>query len=92
MDGIRKELQTFPAGSSGGPDGVTPQHLKDLMSDKSDDKLAAALRDFVNLLLAGGFSPEVNEILYGGRLMALQKKDGGIRPIAIGYTSRRLAA
>ena len=33
-----------------------------------------------------------NNILYGGRLIALQKKDGGIRPIAVGYTLRRLAA
>jgi hypothetical protein len=29
---------------------------------------------------------------FGGRLIALQKKSGGIRPIAIGYTWRRLAA
>ena len=31
-------------------------------------------------------------MLYGGRLLALKKKDGGLRPIAIGYTIRRLAA
>ena len=86
---VRKALQTFPAGSSGGPDGITPQHLKDLMTDKTDNKLTVALRDFVNKQLAGEFPAEMNEILYGGRLMALQKKDGGIRPIAIGYTWRR---
>ena len=85
-------LQTFPAGSSGGPDGVTPQHLKDLLNDKTNDKLASNLRDMVNLQLAGAFPNEVNEILNGGRLTALQKKDGGIRPIAVGYTWRRLAA
>ena len=33
----------------------------------------------------------VREIIFGGRLIALQKKDGGIRPIAVGYTLRRLA-
>ena len=32
------------------------------------------------------------EVLFGGRLIALQKKDGGVRPIAVGYTLRRLAA
>ena len=83
---VRKALQTFPAGSSGGPDGITPQHLNNLMTDKTDNKLTVALRDFVNKQLEGEFPAEMNEILYGGRLMALQKKDGGIRPIAIGYT------
>ena len=31
-------------------------------------------------------------MLFGGKLLALKKKSGGIRPIAIGYTWRRLAA
>ena len=40
-----------------------------------------------------GDTPEaVNKIIYGGRLLALEKKDGGIRPITVGYTWRRLAA
>ena len=43
-------------------------------------------------MLAGGLNQEVNEIIYGGRLIALHKRDGGLRPIAIGYTLRRLAA
>ena len=31
-------------------------------------------------------------ILFGGSLIALEKKSGGVRPIVIGYTWRRLAA
>ena len=42
-------------------------------------------------MLAEELSQEINEVLYGGRLLALKKKDGGLRPIAIGYTIRRLA-
>ena len=34
----------------------------------------------------------VREIFFGGRLIAFEKKDRGIRPIAVGYTLRRLAA
>ena len=34
----------------------------------------------------------MNEVIYGANLLALSKKDGGIRPIAVGYTWRRLAA
>ena len=46
----------------------------------------------VNLTLVGRLNQEVNEIIYRGRLIALKKKDGGLRLIAIGYTLRRLAA
>ena len=42
-------------------------------------------------MLAGSFPPDVNKIIFGGRLIA-EEKDGGERPIAIGYLIRRLAA
>ena len=71
---------------------MTPQHLKDLVADNTNSKLLEAVTSLVNLMLAGGLDQEVNEIIYGGRLIALKKKDGGLRPIAIGYTLRRLAA
>ena len=31
---VRKAAMSFPAGSSGGPDGFRPQHLKDLLSSR----------------------------------------------------------
>ena len=43
-------------------------------------------------MLAGKFDSEINTIIYGGRLIALSKKDGEVRPIAVGYVLRRLAA
>ena len=91
-DDIVGALRTFPLGSTGGPDGITPQHIRDLMSGATDDNLQEALVDFVNLTLAGAFDEEVNSIIFGGRLIALAKKDGGIRPINVGYTLRRLVA
>jgi hypothetical protein len=42
--------------------------------------------------MRGKCPPSVTPVFFGGRLIALQKKSGGIRPIAIGYTWRRLAA
>jgi hypothetical protein len=71
---------------------VTPQHLKDLLSSPGDKSLLDGLTQLTNLLLAGGLDETVKEIIYGGRLIALLKKDGGIRPIAVGYVGRRLAA
>ena len=56
-------------------------------------KLADALVSFMNLILFPGKVPlEVRKIFYGANLTALSKKDGGVRPIAVGFTLRRLAA
>jgi len=49
------------------------------------------LVDFVNFVLACTFDKEVNSIITGGRLIDLSQ-NGGIRPISVGYTLRRLAA
>jgi len=91
-DVVSQAIRSFPTGSSGGPDGVTPQHLKDLLSAGANGELLSVLTKFVNILLNGEFSKDICEVIFGGNLLALTKKDGGIRPIAIGYTWRRLAA
>jgi len=62
------------------------------LNGATDDSLESALVDWVILMLAGSFSEEVNAVIFGGRLIALAKKDGGIRPITVGYKLRRLAA
>jgi len=87
-----KALRSLLLGSSGGPDGLTPQHITDLLSGATDDSFQQVLVDFVNLLLAGSIDKEVSAIVFGGRLLALSKKDGRVRPITVGYTLRRLAA
>ena len=86
-----KNLRTFPAGSSGGPDGIIPQHLLDLLTS-SDDTLKTALTDFINVMLSGNLLQPIREVILEGHLIALKRNDCGIRPIAIGYTLRRLAA
>ena len=90
---VRKALISFPAGSSGGPDGVRPQHLKDLVNcQEAGADMLSALTVFVNMVLAGHCPKEVTPVFFGGRLIALDKKSGGIRPIAIGMTLRRLVS
>ena len=78
---MQRALRSFPNGSSGGPDSLTPRHIIDLLTGATDNSLEVALVDWVNLMLAGSFDQEVNEIIFGGRLIALTKKDGGIPPI-----------
>jgi len=44
------------------------------------------------MTLAGRCPSDVAPVFFGGRLLALNKKSDGIRPIAIGFTRRRLAS
>ena len=78
----------LPNGTSGWPDGLTRQHMNDLLTKDRDGKLLKALTDVVNRLLAGKFDTEVNTIIFGRRLLAMSKKDVGVCPIAVGYTLR----
>ena len=90
---VRRAVFSFPAGSSGGPDGMRPQHLKDLLSCRdSGSDLLPALTSFTNTVMTGACPTDIIPIFFGGRLLALNKKSGGIRPIAVGLTLRRLAS
>jgi len=90
-DDVRKAVLSFPAGSAGGPDGLRPQHLRDVVLCKeAGPELIAALTGFINLLLAGRCATGVAPVFFGGRLLALSKKSGGVHPIAIGFSLRLL--
>ena len=52
----------------------------------------SAITDLTNLLLEGKVPASVQGALFGANLLAIAKKTGGIRPIAVGYIWRRLAA
>src|SRR6218665_466487 len=86
-------IRSFPSGSAGGPDGLRPQHLLELVNHReTSSALLEEMTGFTNILLCGACPVEVRPILLGGNLIALTKKSGGLRPIAIGYTLRRVAA
>ena len=90
---VKKAIQSFPNGSAAGPDGLRPQHLKDLLVGANDNNpLLVAITDLTNLMLAGGTPASVRGIIFGANLLAIMKKTGGIRPIAVGYVWRRLTA
>ena len=90
---VADAVRSFPAGSASGPDGLRPQHLLDLLNNQeSSAAFLSSLTDFINVLLRGECPKQMREIMFGGSLIALSKKSGGLRPIVIGYTYRRLAA
>jgi hypothetical protein len=86
---------SFPNGSSAGLDGIRPQHLKDLIGKSSCDagqRLLSEITRLCNFMFSGKIISNFTPFIYGASLCALSKKDGGIRPIAIGSTFRRLAS
>jgi len=90
---VRKALQSFPPGSSGGCDGMTPQHIKDMVTiEGQTSPLLGAITSLTNMIVAGEVPELVRPYFFGGRLIALSKKDGGVRPIVVGQSLRRLAS
>ena len=95
VDEIIQAIYSFPAGSSGGPDGLRPQHLKDMIGPNTDSSrqiLIQALIFFTELVLNGLTPVSIRPYFFGANLIALEKKGGGVRPIAVGGTLRRLIA
>ena len=87
-------IASFDNGSSAGLDGLRPAHLKDLTSRSSGEagvRLIRSLTAFLNLVLRGEVPGLAQAAFFGAALTALRKPDGGIRPIAVGNTFRRLA-
>ena len=92
-DFVKSVIKSFPAGSTGGPDGVPSQHFL-YITNNVETGLAhlTSLTNFVYMFLLEECHREVIPIFFGGSLIALEKKSDGIRPIAIGYTLRSIAA
>ncbi|XP_048483467.1 uncharacterized protein LOC125489916 [Plutella xylostella] len=95
VDDVARAIGSFNNGSAAGLDGIRPELLKELTSSGAGDNGATLLQSICNLsnfLLRGLVNREVCPFLYGASLCALKKKDGGIRPIAVGSVLRRLVA
>ena len=89
---VFRAIKSFTPGSAAGPDGVRPQHLLDMTDKRTNGTLIDAITDLVNLILAGGVPDLVRAEFCWASLLAFSKKGGGIRPIAVGYTLRRLVS
>jgi len=88
---VRAAILSFPAGSSAGPDGLRPQHLKDLLVGSTDDgPLLLAVTGLTNMMLRGDTPTSIRGTLFGANLLTIAKKTRGVRPIAVGYVWRRL--
>ncbi len=94
-DDVIQAIDSFSPSTSGGPDGLQPIHLKDLCSKQVGDmgvRLLSSITKLVNTMLVGNISEYARTLLFSADLIALKKKDGGIRPIAMGNVFRRMAS
>ena len=92
---VARAVRSFPNCSAGGLDGLCPHRLKDLISvsaERGGRDLLSALTNFTNIVLSGKTPQPVRSTFFGATLIALQKKGGGIRPIAVRLTLHHLAA
>ena len=93
-DSVLAAVRAMPSGSGAGLDGMRPIFFQQMLSREASEsgrRLLHALTRLVNLILAGRIPHFIRSTIFGASLCALRKKDGGIRPIAVGSFYRRLA-
>ena len=96
VEDVRKSLSSFGPGTASGSDGIRPSHLVALISRKTSE---AGVRLLASLILCSlkhnikRRNPRCSQIrsFMEQPLVALSKNDGGVCPIAVGSTFRRLA-
>ena len=92
---IREAIRLFSDSSGGGVDGLRPIHLQDPISNQAAEagnRLILSLTSLVNTFINVQISDYASILCFSANLTALRKKDGGIRPIAVGNILRRLTS
>ena len=85
-------MASFPPGSAPCPSGPGPCHLRDCLSKPGQaSSLLLAIVALVAGAVEGKFPLGLALVWCASNLIPLSKKDGGVRPIAVGDTFRRLA-
>ena len=85
-------LKSFPKGSGAGPDGLRPQHIREMIGvgGETGSNLVNAMCKLIDKILKGEVPNSITPVLFGANLTALRKNNGGNRPIASGSVIRRL--
>jgi len=90
---VEKRMKSFQKGSGCGPDGFRPDYFKDILSSPDSalvGRYIQAYTKYANDILSGKLPVEFQPFFSSARLIALNKADNGIRPIAVGNVDSRL--
>ena len=90
---INAAVQSMNIASAAGPDGLRPSLLRQLVGKEfvgSRDKILDSLQSFAATCVAGKVPSSISKFFFGATLCALRKKDGKVRPIAVGCVIRRI--
>ena len=85
-----KKLHSFNKGSAAGHSGIRASHILSAVQVHNQTPALDILTDFINHLSKGLVPLDIQPFIAGAFLIGLSKKDGGVRPIAIGGVFRRL--
>lgn len=92
---VMAAIKATAPGSAAGLDGLRPLHLRQLVAGHTAEagrRLLSALTELCNVAIAGDIPEHARQAFFGASLIAIRKKDGGVRPIAVGSIYRRLAS
>ena len=95
VDDVKKAVASFRSGTAPGGSRFRASYIHDALTvpaGDAEERLSGALTGVVNLL-ARGEAPRSSAVwIAGAPLYPLRKKDGGVRPVAVGEVLRRLVA
>ena len=94
-DTVLSAVTSMQSSSGAGLDGMRPLYLQQILGADTADRgrrLLFALTSLVNIAMRGAIPEVARDCFFGASLCALAKKDGGIRPVAVGCVYRRLAS
>ena len=92
---VLKDIRSFPKGTAAGASGFRAQHLVDAYADPSKqdrESVLVPMAEVCTLLAAGKAPANAAPWIASAPIFPLKKKQGGIRPIAVGEVFRRLVS
>ena len=89
---VHRNLRGFPKGTAPGPTGLRIQHFLEACTLANKSVVLDQLCAVSDLLARGSAPDDLAPFLAGASVCASPKKKGGLRPIAVGESLRRLTA